>query len=287
MKISVVIPTYKEWDVLSNCLRALEAQSYPQESFEILIVNNCPSEKVPKGFKLPQNARVILQPLKGSYAARNMGVNFSSSEIIAFTDSDCIPEINWLEEGVKLLELGNDLVGGRVELFKPTKGTELAFIYERFFSFNQRRNVLVNGQSVTANLFVKKHIFEQIGFFKEDLLSGGDFDWTKRATGFGFKMEYGEEVVVLHPSRKTIKKLVKKRRRTMGGMYVREFKNYSLRQKIAFAMFTMRPHVTIFRYKGLGFKQKFQLFFATWYVECLGVKEMFLLDLKIKSAERR
>lgn len=286
MKISVIIPTFKEWDVLSKCLRALECQSFPQESFEILIVNNCPDEKVPEEYELPQNARVILQPIKGSYAARNMGVNSSSGKFIAFTDSDCIPENNWLEEGYKLLETGADLVGGKVELFKPQFGTEIAFIYERIFSFNQKRNVLEKGQSVTANLFAKRQVFEQIGYFKEDLLSGGDFDLTKRATKAGFKMEYGEGVVVLHPSRKTIKQLVKKRKRTMGGMYIREFKNYTLGQKISYALFTMRPHITIFGYKGLDLKQKFQLFFATWYVECLGVKEIFLLDLKLKSIER-
>jgi GT2 family glycosyltransferase len=286
MKISVIIPTFKEWDVLSKCLRALECQSFPQESFEILIVNNCPDEKVPEGYELPQNAKIILQPIKGSYAARNMGVNSSSGKFIAFTDSDCIPENNWLEEGYRLLEKGADLVGGKVELFKPQLGTEIAFIYERIFSFNQKRNVLEKGQSVTANLFIRRHVFEQIGFFKEDLLSGGDFDLTKRATKAGNKMEYGEDVVVLHPARKTIKQLVKKRKRTMGGMYIREFKNYTLGQKISYALFTMRPHITIFGYKGLDLKQKFQLFFATWYVECLGVKEIFLLDLKLKSIER-
>jgi GT2 family glycosyltransferase len=241
---------------------------------------------VPEGYELPKNAQVILQPIKGSYAARNMGVNTSSGKFIAFTDSDCIPENNWLEEGYRLLEKGADLVGGKVELFKPQLGTEIAFIYERIFSFNQKRNVLEKGQSVTANLFIRRHVFEQIGFFKEDLLSGGDFDLTKRATKAGNKMEYGEEVVVLHPARKTIKQLVKKRKRTMGGMYIREFKNYTLGQKISYALFTMRPHITIFGFKGLDLKQKFQLFFATWYVECLGVKEIFLLDLKLKSIER-
>ena len=286
MKISVIIPTFKEWDILSNCLRALESQSLSEELFEILVVNNCAEENVPDGYELPKNAKVILQPLKGSYAARNMGISFSSGQYIAFTDSDCIPQTNWLEEGVKLLEQGYDLVGGKVELFKPQKGTELAFIYESFFSFNQKNNVLLKGQSVTANLFAKRHVFEKVGLFKENLLSGGDFDWTKRATGSGYKMGFGEWVTVLHPSRKNIKQLAKKKRRTIGGMYIREFKNYTIMQKISYALFTMRPHITIFRYKGLGLRQKFQLFFATWYVECLGVKEIFLLDLKMKSVER-
>lgn len=286
MKISVIVPTFKEWGVLSNCLKALESQSFPQDSFEILIVNNSPEDKMPDGYELPRNAKVILQPSKGSYAARNMGISFASGQYIAFTDSDCIPKINWLEEGIKLLETGYDLVGGKVELFKPKQGTELAFIYESFFSFNQKSNVLQKGQSVTANLFSKRDVFDKIGLFKENLLSGGDFDWTRRATSSGYKMGFGEDVIILHPSRKTINHLVKKKRRTMGGMYIREFKNYTLRQKISYALFTMRPHITIFGYKGIGLKKKFQLFFATWYVECLGVKEILLLDLKMKSVER-
>ncbi|MEN2281232.1 glycosyltransferase [Algoriphagus sp. SE2] len=286
MKISVIIPTFKEWEVLSNCLKALKSQSFPQESFEILIINNSPEDEIPVAYELPANAKVILQPKKGSYAARNMGVAYSSGQYIAFTDSDCIPKINWLEEGVKLLEAGYDLVGGKVELFKPEQGTELAFTYESYFSFKQKSNVLNKGQSVTANLFTKKEVLDKVGLFKENLLSGGDFEWTKRATGSGYKIGFGEQVEVFHPSRRTISQLVKKRRRTMGGMYIREFKHYSFRQKISYALFTMRPHVTIFGYKGISIKKKFQLFFATWYVECLGVKEILLLDLKMKSVER-
>ncbi|WP_424406247.1 glycosyltransferase, partial [Microcoleus sp.] len=39
--------------------------------------------------------------IQSSYAARNQGIRTSTGEIIAFTDADCRPETQWLENLVK------------------------------------------------------------------------------------------------------------------------------------------------------------------------------------------
>ncbi|RAI89506.1 glycosyltransferase [Algoriphagus yeomjeoni] len=285
LKISVIIPTYRDWETLSECLKYLQNQTLSSTQFEVVIVNNEPSDLMPQDFELPPNTRVITESKPGSYAARNKGVNETTSDFLAFTDSDCAPAPNWLENGVNLL-LQFDMVGGRMEFFKPSDASDLAFIYEKKFGFNQKRNVEEKGQSVTANLFCKREVFTRIGPFSENLLSGGDFEWTKRATSSGFKMAYGEQVVVSHPSRKNIAELIRKKKRTIGGMYTRFYNSYTPKQKVFFALHFIRPHVSIFTYSDLSAIEKIKLFFATWYVECIGMKEMLKLDLGIKKAER-
>lgn len=284
--ISVIIPTYRDWETLKECLKHLKNQTIPISSFEIVIVNNDPSDSVPEDFELNQNVRVVSESKSGSYAARNKGVNESTGEVIAFTDSDCFPAENWLENGVKLLSQGFDMVGGRMEFFKPSDATDLAFIYEQNFGFNQKRNVEEKGQSITANLFIKRKVFNQNGPFSENLLSGGDFEWTQRATSSGFKMAYGKDVVVFHPSRKNIAELIRKKKRTIGGMYTRFYKAYTPKQKVLFALHFVRPHISILAYPNLSNTERIKLFFATWYVECIGMKEMLKLDLGFKEAER-
>lgn len=285
VELTVIIPTYENWELLKACLQALNQQTFEKHRFEVLIINNKPGSPIPD-LPFEGNLRVLEEAKPGSYAARNKGIAEAQSDLVAFTDSDCLPSNHWLENGVKEIEKGFDLVGGRMTLFKPNGGNHLAFIYEQAFSFNQFKNVTQKGQSVTANLICKKSVIETIGKFNETLMSGGDFEWTKRATDGGFKMGYGHDVIVAHPSRKNLRELIKKKKRTIGGMYSRFYKFYTPKQKLLFGLHFIRPHVSIFGYPNLSLSERTKLFFATWYVECIGMKEMLKLDLGHKKAER-
>jgi len=286
MKVSVIIPTYKSWESLAKCLRALEEQTLPKENFEILVINNDPEDSPPQWLVLPQNATLFDQPRPGSYAARNLGLERSKFEGIAFTDSDCIPDKYWLEKGLFYLEKGSDLVGGRVEFFKDEGGDDLTYLFEKTFNFNQKRNVEIRGQSITANLFCKKKVAEQVGFFSENLLSGGDFEWTQKAVKLGFKMVYGHDSLIYHPARKEFKDLISKKRRTSGGMYYRFFGGLSPWEKLKFTLIILRPRISLLFRRDLAFWDKISLFFAVWYLEWIGIKEMYLLAHKGKSAQR-
>lgn len=284
--VSIIIPTYREWYLLPTCLEALKNQTYSQDQIEIIIVNNDPETVPPSDVDWGENVRILTQPKPGSYAARNLGLEHAKGEYIAFTDSDCIPVPEWLAEGIGLLDQGFDLVGGKMEFFKPKGGDHQAFLFESRFSFRQDRNVLQNKQSITANLFVKRKVFDQVGLFDQSLMSGGDYEWTKRATDAGNTIAYAEKAIVKHPSRKSFQALIKKKRRTSGGMYYSFFKDFSTFRKLQFTLWILRPPVTIFGFKGLSWKEKLSLFRARWYLEWVGVKEMANLHLGKKSAIR-
>jgi len=286
MKVSVIIPNYRSWGLLSKCLRALEVQTLPKDDFEILVINNDPNDFPPDSFMLPSNATLLNQPRPGSYSARNLGLKKSKFDVIAFTDSDCIPDKHWLEKGLSHLENGADLIGGRVEFFKEEGGDDLTFLFEKTFNFNQKRNVEDRGQSITANLFCKKEVADKVGPFSENLLSGGDFEWTQKAVKLGYKMVYGHDTLIYHPARKEFKDLISKKRRTSGGMYYRFFGDLSAWQKLKFTANILRPRISLLFRKDLGFSDKINLFFAVWYLEWVGIKEIYLLAHQGKSAQR-
>lgn len=286
MIVSIIIPTFREWQVLVSCLRALNQQTFPVGSFEIIVVNNDPNSVIPENFPIESNVKIFTEGKPGSYAARNLGLSKAKGKFIAFTDSDCIPDKNWLNEGIALLEKGYDLVGGKMKFFKPEGGDHKAFLFESRFSFRQDRNVLVNKQSITANLFVRRSVFDQVGNFDESLMSGGDYEWTKRATDAGHSIAYGEKALVLHPSRRDFQALINKKKRTAGGMYYSFYKDFSIVRKLGFTLWILRPPITIFKFSGLSFSEKMSLFQARWYLEWVGVKEMISLHLGKKSARR-
>ncbi len=165
----------------------------------------------------PTNSRLLSERKPGSYAARNRGVSEARGEVLVFLDADCVPEAGWLAAGLGCLEAQNaDLVAGHITLTYQTEKLAPAECYEKAFAFRQAQNV-EQGVAVTANLIVRREVFNAVGVFNEQMMSGGDFEFTRRATTAGFKLVYCPDAVVRHPARSTLASLAQKARRVSAG----------------------------------------------------------------------
>lgn len=219
--VSVIVPVYDD-PRLALCLDALSRQSYPADRFEVIVVDNGSSglpESVAAGFS---NVVVCFEPKRGSYAARNSGVRAANGEVFAFTDADCLPVPDWLRLGVAPL-LGDDgagVVGGEVTIFpREPQRTTAAELWECVWGFPQQEFVEAKGFAATANLLTSRRVFEAVGPFNGDLMSGGDVEWGRRARRDGHRLVFSREARVLHPARRHLKDLLGKYRRTCGGKY--------------------------------------------------------------------
>lgn len=218
--VSVIVPTFRDWDALRQCLEALSVQSYPHENFEVIVVNNEPSDPAPYPIERDYRLRLLVESKKGSYAARNTGIRAATGTVLAFLDSDCRPMRNWIENGVRYLNLGFERVAGQIELTFSNPSLNWVENFENIFAFRQAENA-VKGVSVTANMFARRKVFEEVGFFEEAFLSGGDIEWSMRAWQCGFGIAFGETAVVRHPARSSLQAIMKKRRRVAGGIVQR------------------------------------------------------------------
>jgi len=98
LKISIVIPVYNSKNFISDCLRALEQQTIPRDQYEIIVVDDGSIDNTVEVVKSFESVRCISITHGGPAAARNAGVREAIGEIIAFTDSDCVPTPYWLEK---------------------------------------------------------------------------------------------------------------------------------------------------------------------------------------------
>lgn len=219
---SVIIPTYKDWDRLSLCIECLVNQKNERVEFEVIIVDNATNHDPPHDLNKysDRQLKILHEPRPGSYAARNSGAKLANGKYLAFTDADCLPDAQWLQNAWQTFRSENcDLIGGRIDLFKPEGGGDWAFLYESYTSFRQDTHV-PKGRSVTANLFVKKTVFETLNGFDATVNSGGDWEFTERAVSEGFNMVYGADVIVKHPARKFIRQILKKQKRFAAWGYL-------------------------------------------------------------------
>lgn len=220
--VSVIIPVFNDMERLQLCLLALEKQTYPQNCYEIIVVDNGSDESLENAVKQFERVSLAYCSSPGSYAARNRGIALAKGEILAFTDADCIPAPNWLETGVKrLLATPNcGLVAGKIELFFQDSDRPTAVeLYDSVTFFNQKQYVEEHKYGATANLFTYKSVFERVGLFNSQLKSGGDKEWGSKVFAGGYSSVYADETRVAHPARYSFGQMYRKIARVRGVGY--------------------------------------------------------------------
>jgi glycosyltransferase involved in cell wall biosynthesis len=197
--ISVIVPAYNSEHTIGALLKSLLALDYPRERLEIIIVDNGSTDRTTEYIRSSPVILLEERAKRSSYAARNRGLQQARHEIVAFTDADCAVDASWLREGIRALE-GADMAAGRVQFSFSPRPTAA----ELFDALHHMRNdelIRKYSGAATANLFVRRELFRQLGPFCADVRSGGDMMWTSAATSAGFRLVYAPLAVVHHPSR--------------------------------------------------------------------------------------
>ena len=218
--VSVIIPVLNDGERLARCLAALEGQTYPAERFEVIVVDNGSKEDPAAIVAKFAHAKLGREAKPSSYAARNTGIGMANGEVLAFTDSDCVPDGRWIEAGVEAL-VGTPeggLVGGAVEVFCEDGNSPGAVeIFERITAFPQERYLREHHYAVTANIFTYRSVMDRVGLFNEQLKSSGDNEWGNRVHDAGLRQVYCAEAKVMHPARRTLAEIYRKTVRLVHG----------------------------------------------------------------------
>jgi GT2 family glycosyltransferase len=249
--VSVIIPHFHDLRSLAACLDALERQTYPADEFEVIVSdNNSPEGEAAVRQTVAGRARVTITAEPGAGPARNGGVRLARGRLLAFTDCDCIPEPDWLREGVAALQT-HDFVGGRMKVLvaDPAKLSAVE-AFECAFAFDNEAYVLRKGFTVTANLFCPRAVFDAVGGFEVNVSE--DIEWSHRARAAGYRIGYAARAVVGHPARRTWEQLIRKWRRMnteQFGLYRRR----RLGRLVWFARACLLPASALYHgYRALG-----------------------------------
>jgi glycosyltransferase involved in cell wall biosynthesis len=186
--LSVIIPVYNRADQLEHCLDAMQNQnSHPQ----IILVDDHSTENLldlcKKYESLLDLTYIRLNENSGPAKARNIGIANASYEFVAFTDSDCIPSVDW---AFKLFTNINRSphyvagVGGRVLACNND-------LFSRYMIYHQILEPHPRGYPysdqylylVTANCVYRKSLIQAIGGFDEEIKYPGGED-----VGLGLKL---------------------------------------------------------------------------------------------------
>jgi cellulose synthase/poly-beta-1,6-N-acetylglucosamine synthase-like glycosyltransferase len=113
MKITVLVPTYRRPQDLVRCLEALQKQTRLADEV-LLVVRDTDAETWTLLESLKLNClplRTVTVSVSGQVAALNAGLDAAQEDIIAITDDDAAPHVDWLER-IEAHFLSNSRVGG-------------------------------------------------------------------------------------------------------------------------------------------------------------------------------
>lgn len=113
-ELSVIVPCFEQATQLNTCLAALSSQDLVSD-YEVIVVDSGPDDRVAAvvadwpGVRLVRSDTKLLPG-----AARNLGVSKAASEIVVFTDADCVPDRGFLRAARDRLRRGARLATGPV-----------------------------------------------------------------------------------------------------------------------------------------------------------------------------
>lgn len=191
--LSVVIPTLNDV-TLQRTIQAVTSQTRPAD--EILVVGR-DEHGITREFS---QVRFIDtgKPVCAA-SARNKGIVESIGSIIAFTDSDCIPDPNWLAEHERAHTNGAEVVGGSVSLDGENywaQGDNVSM----FHDFVREHPPGDRFVLPTLNLSVKRSVVDIVGYMDESFpgAAAEDSDWAIRMRLAGFRLNFSPAAVVRH-----------------------------------------------------------------------------------------
>ena len=184
--VSIIIPARNESLRVEACLRAVLSQDYPQDRFEVILVNDHSTDETGAIARRLAAQSTVLRVLDlqteqiNSYkkAAISAGIIQARGEIILQTDADCVMGPHWLSAMTACFSPGVALVSGPLEIVHTQN------LFSRFQSLESMGLVIIGAGSLAAgrpnmcngaNLAYRKKAFEEVGGFSGvDAIASGD-----------------------------------------------------------------------------------------------------------------
>lgn len=287
--VSVIVPVYNDDTGARACLEMLRKQTYPMSKFEVILVDNGSDPPLEFNVDYPFKLRIQRCLIPGSYAARNAGAGSAGGTILAFTDADCLPSPDWIQEGVAALAAGDGqiIIGGEVRMLEPKSRTGVA-LYQYATGFHQKDNIQQKGFAITANLFCTIQQFQSVGQFDDTLLSGGDREWAWRAAQRGLRVHFESKAAVSTHPRNSLSAAIRQARRTAAGrFYLRRYAlDYGHRENLAPHRSMLTAIIWILTRRQYSIRERISVLYAATLIKIASLVENVRLRLG-SSPERR
>ena len=213
-KVSVIVCSYNGAATLDECLRSLIDLDYAD--FEMILVDDGSADQTPQIAAAFPQVKYIRQENLGLSVARNVGAAQATSQIVAYTDCDCVADPTWLTYLVRAMIDENAHAIGGPNVTPPSDNWVARCVS---LSPGNPCHVMINDREAEhvpgCNMAFRREALLRLGGFDSQFRQAGDdVDICWRFLDAGMKIAYAPAALIWHHRRSTV------------GAYLRQQKGY-------------------------------------------------------------
>jgi GT2 family glycosyltransferase len=205
MRSSVIIPSFQSASTIRACLAAVRAQDIG-DPFEVFLADSGTDDTAAIVRQEFPEVRLLKSGTRlSAELARNWGAREARGSVLAFVDSDCVPERDWLRRLCVILEEGTyHGVGGAIRPVERSNSTNWAGYFCEF------REFLPGGAASDAtyltpnNAAYRCDTFRKAGGFPDGYFPLEDQVFYERLRAVGARIRFDPSVVVRHNHRSEV-----------------------------------------------------------------------------------
>lgn len=227
MKLSVIVPTYNQAQILPKSIHAIFHQTLSLTQYELLLINDGSSDEteiIVEGLARKYPFRYFTQANRGPAAARNKGIKEARNEVVVLIQDDMIATPNLLAEHLrfhKLYPQEKIAVVGFTTWSREIKITPFMHWLEHGgpqFDYDRIKGQLEVDHLAfyTCNLSLNRQFLLKNGLFDESFYVAGstayeDIELGWRLQKKGLKILYNSQAIAYHYHPKTLKSVCQRR----------------------------------------------------------------------------
>jgi glycosyltransferase involved in cell wall biosynthesis len=195
--VSVIMAAYNVEPYLTAAMQSVRRQTF--RDFELIVIDDGSTDQsyelALKNAAGDPRVRVLQKPNGGISSARNVGLRASSGELIAFLDSDDMWDPPFLQAQVDVLASHPeiDLVSGNAWFLRGTAMGRPARPSPDHRPLPNLLNIIQDENAVFIMTVFRRHVYETIGGFDENLKTNEDYDFWLRAAIAGFRFARNDQ----------------------------------------------------------------------------------------------
>ncbi|MCB9003285.1 MAG: glycosyltransferase [Ardenticatenaceae bacterium] len=206
IQYSIIIPAYNARHTLGNCLTALHQQTISHEQYEIIVIDDGSNDGTGQ-LATEMGATVLYQSKNGGQAAaRNVGIRQAQGDIICFTDADCTPQPDWLEQITAPLR--DDATISATKGVYCTRQPQLTarFVQAEYEDkYDKLREFPRISFVDTYSAAYRRAVLLEVGGFDERFPVAEDRELSYRVAAAGYEMVFQPEALVCHLHAHTVR----------------------------------------------------------------------------------
>jgi len=213
--VSIIIPVKNEERYIETCLKQLTTQSYPENRFEILVIDGMSSDhtrNIVKNFPSGNIPIHLLENHRGQRApALNIGIKEAYGDVIIRIDARTVVGPEYIRDCVNTLVITDaDNVGGiQKPIAKDLKQQAIGLSLSHPFGVGDAQFRLGKKSGFVDTVYLgcfRKEVFQKVGFFDEKAeIISEDADMNYRIRKAGGRIYLNKDIVAYYYPRETLK----------------------------------------------------------------------------------